>query len=301
MTRSKTPQYAMRDPRDAYPQPPFPDQPQEAPGLAREMEPVPDHGEESYVGSGRLEGRRALITGGDSGIGRAVAIAFAREGAEVAINYLEEENEDVADLDEVFKRDGRKLHHLPGDLGEESFARGLIGKAEEALGGLDILVNNAGRQVWKPGIADITSDQFDRTMKVNLYSMFWMCQEAVEMMPPGGSIINVTSVQGYDPTPALMDYATTKFAIRGFTEGLAQEVMNRGIRVNGVAPGPFWTPLQPAEGQHREKVKHFGEGNPLGRPGQPAEIAPAFVYLASGESSFTTGEILVVAGGKIVS
>ena len=301
MTRRTKPQFEICDPRDQYPRPPFGQQPQPEPGLAAKMSPEPDHGEDSYVGHGRLEGRKALITGGDSGIGRAVAIAYAREGAEVTINYLPDEERDAEDLAQVFARDGNTLHRLPGDLKNESFARALVAEAAERMGGLDIMVCNAGRQIWREGIEKISSVQFDETVKTNLYAMFWMCQEAMARMQPGAAIINVTSVQGYKPSPTILDYATTKFAIRGFTQGLAQEAIDKGIRVNGIAPGPFWTPLQPSQGQNAEKVDHFGQNNPMGRPGQPAEIAPAFVYLASQEASYTVGEILDVTGGKPVS
>ncbi|CUH31244.1 putative oxidoreductase YghA [Jannaschia seosinensis] len=291
----------LRDPRTLYSQPPFSQQEQSEPGLAQDMKPLPDHGEESYKGSGRLEGRRALITGGDSGIGRAVAIAYAREGAEVCINYLPTEEPDADQVSTLLKDERRTLHRMPGDVSEEKVARKLVTDAADKMGGLDILVINAGKQVTQPDVTRISSEQFDQTMKVNVYAMFWMTQEALEIMPPGGSIINVTSIQGYRPSPQILDYATTKFAIRGFTEGLAPMALERGIRVNAVAPGPFWTALQPSHGQPMEKVEHFGEGAPMGRPGQPAEIASAFVYLASNEASYTVGEILAVTGGKPTS
>lgn len=298
MPRYDKPQTQMRDPRDQYPRPPFKQQPQPAPGLDRKMEPEPDHGEKSYVGSRRLAGRRALITGGDSGIGRAVAIAFAREGAVVAINFLPQEQPDVDDLARLFDAEDLSLHQFPGDLTDEKFARALPGEAADAMGGIDVLVNNAGKQVYQEDFAKITTEQFDRTMRTNVYATFWLCQEAMNLMPPGSSIINVTSVQGYDPSAALLDYATTKFAIRGFTLGLAKSAIEKGVRVNGIAPGPFWTVLQPSGGQSHEKVQTFGEKSPIGRPGQPAEIAPAFVYLASQESSFAVGTILSVTGGE---
>ncbi|SFP05865.1 SDR family oxidoreductase [Tranquillimonas alkanivorans] len=291
----------LRDPRTLYPQPPFPQQEQPEPGLAQEMEPLPDHGEESYKGSRRLQGRRALITGGDSGIGRAVAIAYAREGAEVCINYLPVEGPDAGQVADLLTGEGHSLHKMPGDVSDEATARKLVNDAAEKMGGLDILVINAGKQITQPHLTEISSEQFDQTMKTNVYAMFWMTQEALKVMPPGAAIINVTSIQGYKPSAQILDYATTKFAIRGFTEGLAPLALERGIRVNGIAPGPFWTPLQPSHGQPMEKVEHFGEGNPMGRPGQPAEIAPAFVYLASNEASYTVGEILGVTGGKPTS
>ena len=300
MTERKIDQFQMRDPREAYPKPPFPEQPQDKPGWTDAMEPRPDHGEETYRGIARLEGRKALITGGDSGIGRAVAIAYSREGAAVTINYLEAEEEDAQSLKALIEGEGGTLHLMPGDLKDEGFARGLVHDAANAMGGLDILVVNAGKQVFQPDIEQLTSEQFDHTMKTNVYAMFWMNQEALKILPPGATIINVTSTQGFDPTPQILDYATTKFAIRGFIQGLAPMAIERGIRVNGVAPGPFWTPLQPSGGQAQEKVKYFGEGAPYGRPGQPAEIAPAVVFLATGESSYMTGEILTVTGGQLM-
>ena len=291
-------QYEMRDPREQYPKPPFPRQPQPKPGIEAEMEPRPDHGEESYKGFGRLEGRKAVITGGDSGIGRAVALAFSREGAEVTVTYLPSEEGDARDLEKRVKEEGGAIHLVAGDLKDEAFCDQLIGDAVKQMGGLDILVNNAGKQVFQTDIEDISTEQFDATMKTNVYAMFWLCKAALKVMPAGGSIINVTSIQGFEPSPQLLDYATTKYAIRGFTEGLAQVAMDRGIRVNAIAPGPFWTVLQPSGGQPQEKVEQFGANTPMGRPGQPAEIAPAFVYLASQESSFVSGEILGLTGGR---
>ena len=291
-------QFEMRDPREQYPAPPFPRQPQPKPGLEAKMTPQPDHGEESYKGFGRLKGRKALVTGGDSGIGRAVVIAFVREGAEVTINYLPAEEEDARSLEALVKAEGGTIHLMPGDLKEEVFCKRLVGDAVKAMGGLDILVNNAGKQVFQTDVEEISSEQFDATMKTNVYAMFWLSQAALKVMPTGASIINLTSIQGFQPSPQLLDYATTKYAIRGFTEGLAQVAMDRGIRVNGIAPGPFWTVLQPSGGQPQEKVEQFGGDTPMGRPGQPAEIAPAFVYLASQESSFVSGEIIGLTGGK---
>lgn len=294
-------QYEMRDPREQYAKPPFARQPQEKPGFTEQMEPRPDHGEASYQGFGRLKGRKALITGGDSGIGRAVAIAFAREGADVAINYLPTEEGDAASLEELISSEGGVLHRLPGDLKEREFCRSLIAEAHEKLGGLDILVNNAGKQLRRPGIEEISDEQFDETMKTNVYALFWLTKAALALMPPGASIVNVTSNQGFSPASYLLDYATTKFAIRGFTEGLAQGAIKKGVRVNAVAPGPFWTPLQPSGGQTQDKVEEFGAGTPMGRPGQPAELAPIFVYLASQESSYMTGEVVGLTGGKPIS
>ncbi|WP_447893873.1 SDR family oxidoreductase [Vreelandella sp. GE22] len=288
----------MQDPTSQYPAPPFPEQPQEWPGLASEMEPRPDHGEESYRGSGRLEGRRALITGGDSGIGRAAAIAYAREGADVAINYLEAEESDAREVIELIEAEGRTAVAIPGDIQSEAFCRELVETAVERLGGLDILVNNAARQQWKPSITDISHDDFDATMKTNLYAMYWITQAAMEHLEAGASIINTSSVVAYDPPKVLLDYSMTKAAIIAFTKGLAKQVAEQGIRVNAVAPGPFWTPLQPSGGQPDDAVQNFGEDTPFGRPGQPAEIAGIYVLLASQESSFTTGHVYGAAGGS---
>ena len=301
MTDTVQNQYEMRDPRAQYPKPPFPKQPQEKPGFDHKMEPKADHGEDSYKGFGRLKGRKALITGGDSGIGRAVAIAYAREGAEICINYLPEEKEDADWVCDLLEGEGHTVHRMPGNLTDKEFCNSLIKDAHEKMGGLDILVNNAGKQVRQPGIEDISDEQFDETMKTNVYAMFWLSKAALPLMPPGATIINVTSNQGFSPAPYLLDYATTKFAIRGFTEALAQGALDRGVRVNGVAPGPFWTPLQPSGGQTQEKVQEFGKATPMGRPGQPAELAPTFVFLASQESSYISGEIIGVTGGKPIS
>lgn len=301
MTDTVQNQYEMRDPRAQYPKPPFPKQPQEKPGFDHKMEPKADHGEDSYKGFGRLKGRKALITGGDSGIGRAVAIAYAREGAEICINYLPEEKEDADWVCDLLEGEGHTVHRMPGNLTDKGFCNSLIKDAHEKMGGLDILVNNAGKQVRQPGIEDISDEQFDETMKTNVYAMFWLSKAALPLMPPGAAIINVTSNQGFSPAPYLLDYATTKFAIRGFTEALAQGALDRGVRVNGVAPGPFWTPLQPSGGQTQEKVQEFGKATPMGRPGQPAELAPTFVFLASQESSYISGEIIGVTGGKPIS
>lgn len=294
-------QYDIRDPRDAYPQPPFPKQPQEAPGLATKMEPEPDHGEKSYQGLGRMKDRKALITGGDSGIGRAVAIAYMREGASVVINYLEEEQRDVQSLLKLAEAEGGNIIAMPGNLMDESFCNSLIKDAAEKLGGLDVLVINAGKQVMQQSIQDITTEQFDETLKTNCYAMFWLCKAALPLMPPGASIINVTSVVGYNPMTALLDYSSTKFFIRGFTQALAPQALEKGIRVNAVAPGPFWTPLQSSGGQTQDNLQEFGSSFPMGRPGQPAEIAPTFVYLATQESGYVTGEIIGVTGGTPIS
>lgn len=290
-------QYAMRDPLTQYPQPKFAEQPQAVPGLASEMVPKPDHGEESYRGFGRLEGRRAVITGADSGIGRAVAIAFAREGADVALNYLPSEERDAREVVALVEGAGRKAVTLPGDISDENFCRTLIEKAREALGGIDILVNVAGKQHTVEAIADLTTEQFDLTFRTNVYAMFWLCKAALPHMPPGATIVNTTSIQSYQPSPGLLDYASTKAAITAFTHALAKQVAEKGIRVNAVAPGPIWTPLQTSGGQPGEKIPEFGSEVPLKRPGQPAELASVYVLLASQESSFVTGEIYGVTGG----
>lgn len=293
-----TNQYAMRDPRTQYPAPEFDEQPQAAPGLARAMTPKPDHGEESYRGFGRLAGRKALITGADSGIGRAAAIAFAREGADIALNYLESEEADAKEVVSLVEAAGRKALALPGDIGREEMCNELVSRSLAGLGGLDIVVNVAGKQKAQKDIADITTEQFDKTFKTNVYAMFWICKAALPHMPAGATIINTASVQAYQPSPTLLDYASTKAAIVAFTKGLAKQVASRGIRVNAVAPGPFWTPLQPSGGQPQEKIPSFGSQSVFGRPGQPAELAPVYVLLASQESSFTTGEIYGVTGGN---
>jgi NAD(P)-dependent dehydrogenase (short-subunit alcohol dehydrogenase family) len=289
------------NPRTRYPQPELDGGEQQPPGLTSAMPDRPDHGEDSYVGHGRLSGRRALITGGDSGIGRAVAIAFAREGADVLISYLESEEEDARDTAQLIEKAGRKAVTVPGDISDEGHCNLLIDRAVSQLGGLDILVNNAAYQMAQPGgITDITTEQFDRVVKTNLYAMFWLCRAAVPVMPSGSAIINTASVQAYQSSSALLDYATTKGGIVAFTKALAEDLAEKGIRVNAVAPGPIWTPLIPAT-MPEEKVKSFGGDTPLGRAGQPAELAPAYVYFASPESSYTTGEVLGVTGGTPVS
>lgn len=287
----------MQDPREQYPKPPFPPQPQTAPGLAARMHPRPDHGEESYKGSGKLMGRKALITGADSGLGRAAAIAYAREGADVAIGYLPSEESDAREVIALIEAEGRKAIALPGDIKDEAFCRDLVAKAVEGLGGLDILVNNAGKQVSRPDIGAIDSEQFDHTLKTNLYALFWITQAAKPHLRPGAAVINTASVQAYEPSDNLLDYATTKAGIVAFTKALAKQLIKNGVRANAVAPGPFWTVLQPSGGQTQEKVQHFGEHSQLGRPGQPVEIAPVYVLLASQEASFITGEVYGVTGG----
>ena len=288
----------MQDPRHQYPEPPFPKQMQPAPGLAVKMEPRPDHGETSYRGAGKLVGRKALITGADSGIGRAAAIAFAREGADVALVYLPEEEVDAREVVELIEAEGRKAIAIPGDIKDEGFCVKLVDQAVSGLGGLDILVNNAGKQKTQPEIGAITTDQFDATMKTNLYAMFWITRAAEKHLPEGAAVINTASVQAVEPSEALLDYAMTKAAIVAFTKALSKQLIKKGVRVNAVAPGPIWTALQPSGGQTEEKVQHFGEHAPLGRPGQPVELAPVYVLLASQEASFITGEVYGVTGGE---
>ncbi len=279
----------------------FPPQQQEPPGLTSAMEPTPDHGEQSYQGHGRLTGRRALITGGDSGIGRATAIAFAREGADVAIGYLGDEQSDAEDTARLVREAGRTACLLPGDLTDEAFARSLPGQAAEALGGLDILVNNAGYQMARgTSIDDLDGAEMDRVIRTNLYALLWVTQAALPHLGRGASIINVSSIQAYEPSGKLVDYASTKAAINNITINLAGELGSRGIRVNAVAPGPIWTPLQPAT-QDAEHLPEFGKNVPLGRAGQPAEVAPALVFLASErDASYVSGTVLGVTGGRPV-
>ncbi len=298
MSSKKHDQFSMQNPLTQYPQPPFPAQGQEAPGLDARMKPEPDHGEETYKGFGRLAGRKALITGADSGIGRAVAIAFAREGADIVLNYLPLEQADAREVIKLIEAEGRRAIPMPGDLKDERFCRELVDKAHEQLGGLDILVNVAGKQVARKELSQVSSEQFDATMKTNVYALFWLCQAAVPLMPAGATIINTASIQSYQPSATLLDYATTKAAIVAFTKALAKQVIERGIRVNAVAPGPIWTVLQPSGGQPAEKIPTFGSQVPMKRPGQPAECAPLYVLLASQESSYITGEVFGVTGGN---
>ncbi|WGM45993.1 putative oxidoreductase YghA [Brevundimonas sp. NIBR10] len=292
-----TDRLTMQDPREQYPRPPFPKQPQPAPGLAERMTPEPDHGETSYKGSDRLAGRKALITGGDSGIGRAAAIAYAREGADVAIGYLSSEADDADDVIKLIEAEGRTAVALAGDVTDESWCRQMVEKAVEGLGGLDILVINAGHQQFREDVSQVSTADFDVTMKTNLYALHWIVQAAVPHLPAGASVITTASIQAYEPSAILLDYATTKAGIVAYTKALAKQLIEKGIRANVVAPGPFWTVLQPSGGQPQEKVQHFGEQSAFGRPGQPVEIAPVYVLLASQESSFTTGEVYGVTGG----
>jgi len=288
---------SLENPLTKYPKPPFKGQQQPFPGLGSQMDPVPDHGEKSYKGSGRLKGRKALITGGDSGIGRAAAIAYAREGADVAINYLPAEEADAKEVIALIKAEGRKGIAIPGDLREESFCTRLVQEAVNGLGGLDIVVNNAGRQQTKPSILDITTEAFDATMKTNIYAPFWIIKAALPHLQPGSVIIGTTSEQATDPSAELYDYAQTKAATTNYVKSLAKQLAPKGIRVNGVAPGPIWTPLQVSGGATQEKLKSFGSQTPFGRPGQPAELGSVFVQLAASDASYTTGHIYGVAGG----
>ena len=285
------------DPRMRYPKPPYPEQHQPWPGLASKMIPPPDHGESSYRGSGRLRGRKALVTGGDSGMGRAAAIAFAREGADVAINYLPDEQPDADQVLSLIREAGVKAVAIPGDIREESFCDGLVARAVSALDGLDILVSNAARQQAHESILDISTEQFDWTMKTNVYAPFWIIKAALPSMKPGSCIIATTSEQAYDPTPDLYDYAQTKAATMNFVKSLSKQLAKRGIRVNGVAPGPVWTPLQVSGGASADKQQHFGSQTPLGRAGMPAELAGIYVLLADGQASFATGQIYGSSGG----
>jgi NAD(P)-dependent dehydrogenase (short-subunit alcohol dehydrogenase family) len=286
------------DPTSKYPKPPFSGQSQPWPGMASKMNPRPDHGETSYKGSGRLKGRKALVTGGDSGMGRAAAIAYAREGADVAINYLPAEEPDAKEVIALIKAEGRKAVAIPGDIREETFCKRLVAEAVSALGGLDILVNNAARQQTRPTILDISSEDFDATMKTNVYAPFWITKAALPHMPAGSSIIATTSVQAYDSSGELHDYAQTKAANMSYVKSLAKQLGPKGIRVNGVAPGPIWTPLQVSGGSTQENLKQFGGDTPLGRPGQPVELASIYVQLAANDASYSTGQVYGAAGGS---
>lgn len=293
-----TDRLTMQDPRDQYPKPPFPQQPQPAPGLAARMEPHPDHGETSYRGSGRLAGRKALITGGDSGIGRAAAIAYAREGADVAIGYLPSEEADAEEVIDLIRAEGRKALGLPGDVKDEDWCRRLVSETVEGFGGLNILVVNAARQQYREDVSEVSTADFDATLKTNLYALHWICQAAVPHLPPGAAIITTASIVAYEPSPLLLDYATTKAGIVAYTKALAKQTIKKGVRANVVAPGPVWTVLQPSGGQPDEKVRKFGENTDFERPGQPVELAPVYVLLASQEGSFINGEVYGVTGGK---
>ncbi|WP_230819390.1 SDR family oxidoreductase [Rheinheimera aquimaris] len=296
---AKRNQFCMQDPRTQYSTGnTHYDKSQPDPALDAKLSPGADHGEDSYQGSGRLQGRKALITGGDSGIGRAVAIAFAREGADVIINYLPSERQDGETALEQLKQADVQAWAIEGDISDEQFCQSLVQQTKDKLGGLDILVNNAGKQQFVAELADLSSEQFQKTYATNVFAMFWLSKAAVPHMPAGASIINTTSIQSYQPSAGLLDYASSKSAITGFTKSLAKMLIKKGIRVNAVAPGPIWTPLQQSGGQPAEKLQQFGQHVPLGRPGQPAELAPAYVYLASQESSYVTAEVIGVTGGE---
>jgi NAD(P)-dependent dehydrogenase (short-subunit alcohol dehydrogenase family) len=286
------------DPTNRYTRPEQQEpQQQEHPGRSDAMTPEPDYGEKTYQGSGKLAGKRALITGGDSGIGRAVALAFAREGADVMISHLEAEEQDARETCRLVRESGRTAASLAGDIQDEAHCRRLVDECVAELGGLDILVNNAAYQMSVDGLADLTTEQFDRVMKTNVYAMFWLCKAALPHLREGSAIVNTTSIQAYQPSPGLLDYATSKAAILNFTKGLAQELAPKGIRVNAVAPGPVWTPLIPAT-LPADKVGDFGADTPLGRAGQPAEMAPLYVFLASDDSTYVTGERIGATGGR---
>jgi NAD(P)-dependent dehydrogenase (short-subunit alcohol dehydrogenase family) len=292
-------QHTKQDPRQQYPQPEYPEQTQmdQHPGLDQDMQPEPDYGFETYRGSGKLEGKKAVITGGDSGIGRAVALAFAREGADVVLSYLEAEEADAEEAAKAVEDSGRKAVKVPGDVADEAQCQALIQSAVDEFGRIDVLVNNAAHQMTVDGIADVSTELLDRTFKTNIYAMFWLVKAALPHMPEGGSIINTCSIQAYQPSPTLLPYSSTKGAIISFTKGLALEVVQYGLRANSVAPGPVWTPIIPAS-MPGDTVSSFGGTSPMGRPAQPAELAPAFVFLASQEASYVNGETLGVTGGK---
>ncbi|MFG6401854.1 MULTISPECIES: SDR family oxidoreductase [unclassified Microbacterium] len=289
--------YTPQDPTTQYPRPPFPPQQQDGPGDIHLMDPAPDHGEKSYVGNNRLPGRKALITGGDSGIGRAVAIAYAREGADVAISYLPEEQAQAEEVAALIEAAGRKAVLLPGDLQDENVDKEIVEKTVAELGGLDILVINAGTMPTVDSIDDFETATLDHVLKANIYPLFWLTKAASPHLKPGASIITTSSIQGFVPSPSLAEYAVSKAGIANWTRAMAQQLIERGIRVNGVAPGPVWTPLQPAFVPN-EKIEAFGEETPIGRPGQPVELAPPFVFLASQESSYVIGETIAVTGGS---
>ncbi|WP_407114057.1 SDR family oxidoreductase [Bradyrhizobium sp. LMG 9283] len=291
-------EHALIDPVGRYPKPPFKKQSQPWPGLAGKMEPRPDHGETSYKGSDRLAGRKALITGGDSGMGRAAAIAYAREGADVAINYLPAEEPDAQEVIALIRKAGRTGLAIPGDLKDEAFCKQLVEQAVQGLGGLDIVICNAARQQARASVLDVSTEDFDATMKTNIYAPFWIIKAALPHLKPGSCIIGTTSEQAYDPSPDLYDYAQTKAATMNYVKSLAKQLASKGIRVNGVAPGPIWTPLQVSGGATMDKLEKFGGMTPLGRPGQPVELASIYVQLAAADASYATGQIYGSAGGS---
>jgi NAD(P)-dependent dehydrogenase (short-subunit alcohol dehydrogenase family) len=291
--------YTAQDPTTQYPRPPFPPQQQDGPGDIHRMDPAPDHGETTYVGFGRLPGRKALITGADSGIGRAVAIAYAREGADVALSYLPEEQAQAEEVAALIEKEGRTAVLLPGDLQVEQTNIDVVERAVEGLGGLDILVINAGTMPTVDSIDDFETKTLDHVVKANIYPLFWLTKAASPHLKPGAAIVTTSSVQGFQPSPSLAEYAVSKAGIANWTRALSQQLIERGIRVNGVAPGPVWTPLQPAFVPN-EKIEEFGAQTPIGRAGQPVELAPAFVFLASQEASYVVGETIAVTGGMPV-
>jgi NAD(P)-dependent dehydrogenase (short-subunit alcohol dehydrogenase family) len=288
----------LTNPAEKYPKPPFKKQSQPWPGLASKMDPRPDHGEDSYRGSGRLLSRKALITGGDSGMGRAAAIAFAREGADVAISYFPTEEPDAQEVIALIKAEGRTGVALPGDIRDETFCREMVLRALDGLGGLDVVVSNAGRQQARESILDLSTEDFDATMKTNIYAPFWIIKAALPHLKAGSVIIGTTSEQAYDPSPELYDYAQTKAATMNYVKSLAKQLGPRGIRVNGVAPGPIWTPLQVAGGAPMQKLEKFGGQTPLGRPGQPAELGSIYVQLAAADASYANGQVYGSSGGS---
>ena len=298
MADESTTTAGLVDPTDKYPKPPFERQSQPWPGLASKMFPRPDHGETSYKGSGRLAGRKALITGGDSGMGRAAAIAYAREGADVAINYYPTEEPDAREVIALIEAAGRKAVAIPGDLRDEKFCQDLVQRTVAALGELDIVVNNAARQQARQSILDVSSDDFDATMKTNIYAPFWIIKAALPYLKPGSVIIGTSSEQAYDPSPDLYDYAQTKAATMNYVKSLAKQLGPKGIRVNAVAPGPIWTPLQVSGGASMDKLEKFGGQTPLGRPGQPAELASIYVQLAAADASYANGQVYGSSGGS---
>ncbi|MCD7969518.1 MAG: SDR family oxidoreductase [Alistipes sp.] len=288
----------LKNPVDMYYSGEYEKQEQPYPGIQSDMKPVPDSGEKSYVGHGRLQGRKALITGGDSGIGRAVAIAFAREGADILVNYLPDEQKDADSLKELLEQEGHTVYLYPGNLGDEEFCGELVREAVDKLGGLDLMALVAGRQHAVENLEDLSTQQLRETFEVNVFSLYWIMKEALKYLPEGSSVITTTSIQDYQPSPNLLDYAATKSAITAFTRALAKQLAKKGIRVNSVAPGPIWTPLQISGGQPQSHIPEFGHNTPLGRAGEPAELAGVYVFLASNESSYVTAEVYGVTGGN---
>lgn len=289
-------QYDKRDPKTLYPAPPFPEQEQSLPGAAWKMEPEPDHGERSYVGKERLTGYRGIVTGADSGIGRAAAIALSREGADLVLSYLPDEQEDAEQVRDLLEGEGRRADLFPGDISDEQYCQDLVQKAVDEFGGLDTLVMVAGRMDSNDDILTLGTEHFDSTFKTNIYSLFWLTKAAVPHLEPGSTIVTTGSIQASTPSPDKIDYAISKSAVKTFTEAVAQQLAPKGIRVNSVAPGPVWTPLQPGS-DDAQTVAHFGESSPFGRPGQPAELAAAYVHLVSPESSYQSGSTITIAGG----